>query len=120
MHLLMESIDFYNKDVSNINNEKEKELIKKVLALPIFDDLNKTNIFKEYSFLDEENEIEGVIDLLIEHTNYIDIIDYKLSNISDKEYETQLNIYKQYIERVFKKETNIYLLSILNTELRKL
>ena len=48
----------------------------------LFNNLDNTNIYKEYEFIYESNNIKkhGIIDLMIEHDNYIDIIDYKLKN----------------------------------------
>ena len=51
---------------------------------------------------------------------YIDIIDYKLKDIEDKNYLKQLNGYKEYIENKTNKKVNIYLYSIINNDLRKI
>ena len=44
----------------------------------------------------------GIIDLMLEYSDNIKIIDSKLKNISDNEYLKQLNGYKTYIEKTFK------------------
>ena len=67
-----------------------------------------------------EKVLDEVIDLFIEHNDFIDIIDYKLKNLDDDAYKEQLNIYKNYLERKFMKKCNMYLLSILNNEQRKI
>ena len=75
-----------------------------------------------YEFIyEEENEIKhGFIDLMLEYNNHIDIIDYKMKNIKDDAYLSQLNGYKKYIEFISKKNVNIYLYSILDDMLEKL
>ena len=57
---------------------------------------------------------------MLEYKDRIDIIDYKLSNIKDENYLKQLNGYKNYIEKISNKKTNIYLYSIMNETVEKL
>ena len=78
--------------------------------------------WEEYEFMYQEDDTiyNGVIDLMFEYTDYIDIIDYKLSNISDEAYLNQLEGYKKYIENITNKKVNIYLYSIMNKELKKI
>ena len=80
------------------------------------------NCIKEYEFIyEEKNEIKhGFIDLMLEYNNYIDIIDYKMKNITDENYLKQLNGYKDYIESISRKKVDIYLYSILDNHLQKL
>ena len=70
---------------------------------------------------EEDNmHYNGVIDLMLEYDDYINIIDYKLKNINDKEYIKQLNGYKKYIEMISFKKVKIYLYSILDNELMEI
>ena len=62
----------------------------------------------------------GVIDLMLEYDNYINIIDYKLKNISDDNYIKQLNGYKEYIESISNKKVYIYLYSLVDNILEEL
>ena len=81
-------------------------------------DLTNTKIYKEHEFIytKDNTKYHGIIDLMLEYDDHIDIIDYKLKNISDEAYIKQLNGYKNYIEKLFNKKTSIYLYSItLNT-----
>ena len=64
--------------------------------------------------------MHGIIDLMLEYSDHIDIIDYKLKEINDLNYIKQLNGYKEYIENKTNKKTNIYLYSILNNNLEKI
>ena len=92
-----------------------KEVTKKFLKH--FDINKSTNIIKEYEFIDEDKH--GVIDLIIEYDDYIDIIDYKTKHIADNAYIDQLNGYKKYIEKITNKRVNTYLYSIIDDILKK-
>ncbi len=120
-HLLMEEVDLVTKDVSFIKNEKEREDIRSVLSNDIFAKITKrTGVYKEYSYFDEVNNVSGSIDLMLIYDDHIDIVDYKLKHIDDLAYEHQLDIYKEYVSRIFKKPTNCYLLSIMDNKLEKI
>ena len=113
MHEIFELADFKNntnKEIEKFLNHFDKEKLK------------KANIIKEYEFIFELEDIEyhGIIDLLIEYENNIDIIDYKLKDINDLEYLNQLRGYKEYIENLTNKKVNIYLYSIINDTLKEL
>ncbi len=85
-------------------------------------DNNYINIYKEYEFVYEDDNLfkHGIIDLMLEYENSISIIDYKMKNIEDENYLKQLNGYKKYIESISKKDVSIYLYSILDDELKQL
>lgn len=119
LHLYMELVDLNSKDTSFIKNKHEKELIDKILKNEIFFDLKNKKIYKEYEYIDNVNEINGIIDLMIEDNSSIIIIDYKAKNIDDIEYSRQLLIYKDYIERVFNKDVKCYLLSLIDNKLKE-
>lgn len=110
LHYLFETEDFKNSSNIYILN-----FIKHI-------DLNYINCFKEYEFIyEQDNEVKhGFIDLMLEYGDYIDIIDYKMKNITDENYLKQLNGYKDYIESITKKKVDIYLYSILDDNLQKL
>ena len=116
VHELFELTDFNNID--NLYG-KDREIIVNFLNNI---DINKCDIYKEYEFIYEEDNItyHGIIDLLLVYNDSIKIIDYKLKNINDTAYLKQLNGYKSYIEKVFGKPTYIYLYSIIDNKLEKL
>jgi len=102
-------------EFSNVtDNECFNRLFNKI-------DNNYINLYREYEFMYEEQDgiYNGIIDLMIEYSDYINIIDYKLKNIDDKNYNKQLNGYKKYIESITNKRVNIYLYSILDDELKE-
>ena len=116
VHELFELTDFNNID--NLYG-KDREIIVNFLNSI---DINNCDIYKEYEFIYEEDNItyHGIIDLLLVYNDSIKIIDYKLKNINDTAYLKQLNGYKSYIEKVFGKPTYIYLYSIIDNKLEKL
>ena len=113
MHYLFEVTDFNNPIVDNKYRDNIMNFINKI-------DLNDSKIYKEYEFIyEDDNEVKhGIIDLMIEYPDHIDIYDYKLKNTSDDAYVKQLSGYKKYIEMKTKKVVNTYLYSIINDEIR--
>lgn len=112
MHLLMEEVDFIKKDVSFIKDFTERKKVARVLENPLFKDIKNAKIFKEYQFFDVKNNKNGIIDLLLVYEEKCIVIDYKLSNIEDSAYKDQLQIYKGYVEEIFKKPCKCFLISI--------
>lgn len=122
VHEILEHIDFKNLDLSLIENNFIKNIINSLVKTPIFKDIENAIIFKEYEFIDYDLDIEyhGKIDLMIVHDEYIDIVDYKLNDLTDENYINQLNGYKTYISKNTTKQVNIYLFSLLTSTLKKL
>ena len=122
VHEILELIDFKNPNLELIEDDFIKEKVSKFLNNDLLKDLNNTTIYKEHEFIYELDNIEyhGIIDLMIEYDNKIDIIDYKLNNIKDENYLNQLNGYKEYISSISNKDVNIYLYSIIGETLEKL
>lgn len=121
LHSILENIDFQKKDIDNYEIDSfYKQHIINFLNLDIFNNLDKATIYKEYEFMEICDGIKrhGIIDLMIEYDDYIDIIDYKFKNIDDIAYHKQLLGYKNYIEKKIKKRVNIYLYSILDNKLK--
>ncbi|MFQ6752456.1 MAG: UvrD-helicase domain-containing protein, partial [Clostridia bacterium] len=66
--------------------------------------------------------VQGVVDLIIEHADSIDIVDYKFSSlpirILKQKYSEQLSLYKLAVEKAYnKKVNNTYIYSINTGEL---
>ncbi|MEE3342933.1 MAG: UvrD-helicase domain-containing protein [Bacilli bacterium] len=118
IHELFEYMDLKNPNYNSINNEFYISTIKSFLSNKLMKNIKKSKIYKEYEFIYSNNDIEyhGIIDLILEYEDHIDIIDYKLKNINDKEYINQLNGYKDYIKTKTDKKINLYLYSILDKE----
>lgn len=110
LHEILEYSDFKKKD-----NPYVKKLLNNL-------DNNFINVYKEYEFIyeTEDEKYTGIIDLMIEYNDYINIIDYKLKNIEDSNYLKQLQGYKNYIENITNKKVYTYLYSILDDELKEI
>ena len=113
MHYLFEVTDFNNPIIESEYKDKIMNFINKI-------DFNDSKIYKEYEFIyEEDNEIKhGIIDLMVEYNDHIDIYDYKLKNVGDEAYVKQLSGYKKYIEMKTKKNVNTYLYSIIDEGIR--
>ena len=98
--------------------EKYKVCIKDLLNHEVFKNISKAKTYHEHEFY--YNEYHGIIDLLCIYDDHVDIIDYKLSDISKEEYVRQLNIYKEYVSSKTNKQINCYLLSILRKEIKEI
>jgi ATP-dependent exoDNAse (exonuclease V) beta subunit len=67
-----------------------------------------------------DNQIKrGIIDLLVIDDLYITIIDFKLKNINDLAYDSQLKGYYGFLKDKLKKPFRLYLYSIMNRDLKK-
>lgn len=121
VHEAFESANLKNPDYSLFDN-KIKEYVKNFLSIDILKDVSKAKVYKEYEFIEETNDeiMYGIIDLMLEYDNHIDIIDYKLSHIDDEAYLIQLNKYRRYIASKTNKKVNIYLYSIMKNIYKKL
>lgn len=122
MHESLEYIDFKNPNLDLIENNFIRNKIDKFLHIPLLSNLKDANIYKEYEFIynDDNSEYHGIIDLMLEYDDHIDIIDYKLNNIKDENYLKQLNGYKKYIQTLSNKPINMYLYSILSETLENI
>ena len=102
--------EFTDFERSKINNFLNQEVVKNIML---------ANIYHEYEFIYEEDDItyHGIIDLMLEYNNHIDIIDYKLNDVTDSNYLKQLKGYQNYIEKKTGKTVNIYLYSILQDKM---
>ena len=116
VHEIFELLDFKNIDLSLVDNKFIRNKVEKFLSNDLLKNISNANIYKEYEFIynKDNNEYHGIIDLMLEYDNHIDIIDYKLKSITDENYIKQLNGYKEYIEKISNKNVSTYLYSILD------
>ena len=121
VHYYLETLDLKNPDLSDIESVY-KEKIECFLKCDLLKNINDAKIYQEYEFVDNDlyDEKHGIIDLMLEYPDYIDIIDYKLKNILDDAYSKQLNGYKKYIEKISNKKVNSYLYSIMDSVYQKI
>ena len=119
VHEVLELMDFKENNLDKFNvDDSIKDKINKFLNT----ELIKNNIDYEYEFIyNEDNQkLHGIIDLLIENEDKMIIVDYKLKNIDDSNYDKQLNGYRKYIMEKTNKETYCYLYSILDEKYREI
>lgn len=115
VHEYLELIDFNNPNFSLIEEENIRDKIKHVFDLDIIKTSMNGRVFKEYEFFDNINNVNGIIDLMVVYNDHIDIIDYKLKDISKVGYKEQLNTYRKAISKIFNQNNiKMYLLSILD------
>ena len=116
VHEIFELLDFRNIDLSLVDNKFIRNKVEKFLSNDLLKNISNANIYKEYELIynKDNNEYHGIIDLMLEYDNHIDIIDYKLKSITDENYIKQLNGYKEYIEKISNKNVSTYLYSILD------
>ena len=121
IHYYLETMDLKNPKIDDIE-DIYKEKILNFLNSDLVKNKDNAHIYQEYEFIyEEESTIKhGIIDLLMEYSDYFDIIDYKLKNIGDDAYIKQLNGYKDYISKISNKKVNIYLYSVMDGIYKKL
>lgn len=119
VHEMFECLDFKDFQPELIDNPFIRELAIHLYQEPIFKNADSALFFQEYEFIYETNNEEkhGIIDLMIEHDDHIDIVDYKLNDITDAHYLEQINGYKNYISSKTNKPIHLYLYSILGKKL---
>lgn len=112
MHEMLEKTDFKNYEGTNST----------VLKLLETFDFKGANIYQELEFIfsDEGAEYHGIIDLMLEFPDKIQIIDYKLKNVEDENYKKQLEVYEKYIHCISSKPVELYLYSIIDEKVKRL
>ena len=122
VHEVLELVDFKNYDESIIEDEFIRSKVTKFMNSDLLKNVKSCNDYHEYEFtyIKDDTLYHGVIDLMLEYDDHIDIVDYKLKNISDEKYLNQLNGYKDYISSITNKQVNLYLYSILDEKIDKL
>ncbi|MBQ6323499.1 MAG: UvrD-helicase domain-containing protein [Bacilli bacterium] len=122
VHAILEEIDFNNYDLDDYDiSDSVKDKINNFVKSDFMKDKLNYQMYKEYEFVyNEDNTIShGIIDLLIDCESYYTIIDYKLKNIDDENYDKQLNGYRKYIKNKTGKDTKCYLYSIIDGNVRE-
>lgn len=120
MHEVFEYLDFKNPNILSLPiSDYFKTKVEKFLSL--IDTKNIINVYKEYEFSYEkdDNYFHGIIDLILEYEDKIKIIDYKLKNIDDENYDKQIKTYKEYLSTKTNKKIETYLFSILKEKLEE-
>ena len=122
IHAILEEIDLFDYHLEDYHLSPfiEKKLLS-FLQSSFLKQYQNCSFYREYEFLMEENNSlsHGIIDLLIETDDSYVIVDYKLKNIMDENYDKQLNGYRHYIESKTGKKVSCYLYSLLEEAYRE-
>ncbi len=118
LHKYIELYDFKTRKLDYIPNRDDREHIKKLFALPLFVPASETNVYREYAFLGADDKTY-VIDMFILGAREITLLDFKLVNLDHAQYDVQVRNYANYLEKVFKRPVNAYLVSIMNLDYRR-
>ena len=113
LHAYLEKMDLTTKSTDYVKNRQMKKYVYNVMNSSIFNGVSNEQVRHEYRFYDEENNIQGYIDALIVKDNEIDIVDFKLKNIDESEYDRQLRIYKSYISKLTSLPVRMFLLAAI-------
>ena len=119
LHAYLENIDIESKDTNYVKNRQMRRYVYNVLNSPLFNGVTNEMIRHEYHFYDSDSGVDGYIDCLVIKENEIDIIDFKLKNIDEVEYDRQLRIYKEYIKKITDKPIKMYLLAAITGEIKE-
>ena len=119
LHAYLEKMDLDNRSLEFIKNRQMRKYVYNVMNSSLFNNVKNSQVRHEYRFYDEDNGIQGYIDALIIKENEIDIVDFKLKNIDEIEYDKQLRVYKSYISKITDLPIRMYLLAALTGEVRE-
>ncbi len=122
VHEYLEYLDFKNPDLEMIDDLFCRKKIGAFLKQDVLRDVLNAHVYQEYEFIKEDMDTtyHGIIDLMLEYSDHIDIIDYKLSDIHDKAYLEQLDGYYDYIHQITDKEIHLYLYSFIQEKFLKI
>ena len=119
IHAYLETLDFESDDLTYIADKRIRRYVENVKNSPILKDVINDEVRHEFPFIDEKNGVSGYIDLLVIKENEIRIIDFKLKNIDEIEYDKQLRTYKSFIAQHTDKPVKMYLLAAISGEVRE-
>lgn len=119
LHAYLEKMDLKTKSLDYVKNRQMRKYVYNVMNSSLFKDIDNNQVRHEYRFYDEENNIQGYIDALIIKEKEIDIVDFKLKNIDEEEYDKQLRVYKSYLSKKMSVPIKMYLLAAITGEIRE-
>ena len=119
LHAYLENMDLESKNLDYVKNRQMKKYVYNVMNSSLFKGIKNNQVRHEFRFYDEEENIQGYIDALIVKENEIDIVDFKLKNIDEVEYDRQLRIYKSYLSKKTTLPIKMYLLAAITGEIRE-
>lgn len=122
-HRVLEVMDLNELDLNSIPMDSTlQDKLSYLFNEPLFKNIKNGKYYQEqeFVFMKDNEDYHGIIDLMVEYNNHIDIIDYKLSNLDSDSYKRQLGIYMDYVKTISNKPVDLYLVSIMKKEIRKI
>ena len=114
-HEVLEYLDFlnYKEDLDKYNVDEFISIkISKLFEMPFMQNIKK--YYKEFEFIYNENN--GIIDLLIDDGKKMIVVDYKMSEINKESYINQVKNYMDIVNKIFNKDVEGYIYSIMKCE----
>lgn len=118
VHQVLEQLDFKHPNLIGLS-DRIKEKIEAFLKSKLVTENLDGTFYPEYEFIDTKENTHGIMDLVIEKKDKMMIIDYKLKNIDDENYDKQLNGYREFLRKKTNKEVECYLYSIIDENYRE-
>ncbi|MFP4187474.1 MAG: UvrD-helicase domain-containing protein [Acholeplasmataceae bacterium] len=126
LHEILEMIDLkadLEREFERLQlSEHEKSLLRGIKDLPFMAKIEQhIRSYKEYEFVHERNGVRrhGVIDLIVEFSDRVYVVDYKLKDIDRRYYEQQVTGYVDYLRGIVDKPIEAYLYSIIEGKYRR-
>ena len=119
VHSYLEHMDLENDDLSYIKDSNIRRYVRNVKESWIFKGVKNSQVRHEVRYFDEENNMQCFIDALSIKDDEIDIVDFKLKNIDEKDYDKQLRTYKRYVSKNTTLPVKMYLLAAITGEIRE-
>lgn len=119
VHQVLEQINFQSPKLEYVPQNIKRKVEAFLNSSLVKENLNGI-FYPEYEFVDTNENTHGIMDLVIEQAEKIIIIDYKLKNIDDENYDKQLNGYREFLKKKTGKQVECYLYSIIDEIFRKI
>lgn len=114
LHERLASIDLHTIDWTSLD-DSEHQMVKRLVANPVFG-LPDAKHFREVPILDENDRL-AIVDLIVETTDELRVVDYKTKHLDHPEYIAQVQNYCALLRTRTKKPVKGYLISLLTGEI---
>ncbi len=119
VHQVLEQLNFKEPKLEYVPENIRRKVEAFFNSSLVKENIN-SNFYPEYEFVDTTENTHGIMDLVIEQEKKIIIVDYKLKNINDENYDKQLNGYRKILNKKTNKQVECYLYSIIDEMFRKI
>lgn len=113
--------------VEFVSDQRERGLVERFVNSELISAIaklsgGKAQIYQEYRYLDPATSAVGSIDFLAVYDGGAVIVDYKTSDVDEPEYDRQLKVYREAVEREFglpEESIGMYLYSLVKGTVRQ-